>query len=813
MFHNMMINLSKSLGFSGAIDEEVGVCDGFALAAAQAYVLQKAIEKDAAQRKIQHNDSKKNEFLRFTKRLHYIKKHHTTLPIQIAKAREENRTKKVNRTDIHEVASLVEVIDLYQNPHRYSNVFGKHLAQIHPAEISYFSGSAELEIWGGLIEVDSFPGIYSLEELPKYIALLDDQARLTKTALTLLLSCGDHTLCLCYDDIKDTWILIDINIDDSDIPVKEFREVTQFTIELFGSFFASDLDMKVAFNTLFITSGNRKEEMQSFVDNLKNNQQFNILHKLNKRKAVMDGANGITLAYLAAKFGHMDILRNLCAYKTSTGPLSGTLLVNFNEVGDNEATPVFIAAQNGQIEVLKFLATLKDLDKKLVVDFNKARKSSGATPAFVAIKTGQVEVLKFFATLREPNGEFIIDFNRALINGVTPVYVAAQDGHVKVLEFLATLIHPNGKPVVDFNQEVSFDSYTVTPAYIAAQNGHIEVLKFLATLEQANGELAVNINQAASNGMTPLDVAAQMGHVEILRMLAELKKSNGTPVIDFNQIDGAKLAFLAAGSGHVEVLRYLATLECNGKKVIDFSQTIGDNVTLAYIAAQNGHVEVLKFLATLNQPNCTLVINFNKARSNGVTPEDIAIEKGHINVSKFFISLKNPYFEALKVESKNYQTYLITKIEEVLVKNKITQKKDSKETYAYLAKASNTILDTMDSVLINQLGNNIHKLIALNQLLKDLENEEKAPQDKIHQFANDFQQSKVFTYSPDVEDAKHTKKIRHIVIGVLSFGIYAVWRGSHVGSFYFWRTGREVFSRKVATIDSQMGAINNFLST
>jgi hypothetical protein len=162
---------------------------------------------------------------------------------------------------------------------------------------------------------------------------------------------------------------------------------------------------------------------------------------------------------------------------------------NVDQANNNGATPLFIAAQNGHLEVVEVL-----LEQRANV--NQA-KNVGATPLYIAAQNGHLAVVK---ALLEKGA----NIDQACNTGATPLSGAAQNGHLAIVKVLLA----NGANVDQANNN------SVTPLYTAAQNDHLAVVKML--LEQR-----ANVNQANNNGVTPLYVAAQKGHLAIVKVLLE----------------------------------------------------------------------------------------------------------------------------------------------------------------------------------------------------------------------------------------------------------------------------------------------------
>lgn len=121
----------------------------------------------------------------------------------------------------------------------------------------------------------------------------------------------------------------------------------------------------------------------------------------------------------------------------------------------NGATPLYVAAQNGRIKCLKFLAEAK-------ADISRQYKT-GATPVLIAVENGHLDCLKFLekmkASLTTPNE-----------TGATPVLIAAGRGRLECLKFLARM-----------NADLTMpDINGFPPAYYADMNINTSCLQFLA---------------------------------------------------------------------------------------------------------------------------------------------------------------------------------------------------------------------------------------------------------------------------------------------------------------------------------------------
>lgn len=172
------------------------------------------------------------------------------------------------------------------------------------------------------------------------------------------------------------------------------------------------------------------------------------------------------------------------------------------------------------------------LVSKTQADVNKAKCFQGATPLFVAAGNGNLEVVRFLVN------EAQADVNRGMPHtGATPLYIAAQEGHLEVAKFLVHEAHAN----VDMTLTPKHSEYT--PLQIAASGGHLKLVRFLVS------EADADVNISSRNGTTPLMMAVSYGYSDVVRFLI---RSGNTKlhVLDdegHNALDDASLGM------HVEI--------------------------------------------------------------------------------------------------------------------------------------------------------------------------------------------------------------------------------------------------------------------
>ncbi|XP_063914008.1 uncharacterized protein LOC135130538 isoform X1 [Zophobas morio] len=231
--------------------------------------------------------------------------------------------------------------------------------------------------------------------------------------------------------------------------------------------------------------------------------------------------------HYASCFGHLNIMKSL---KNMGGDL---------HLGSRsgEDTPLYVAAQYEQIEVLQYLLSNKS-------NVNVSKKN-GWTPLLVAVQKSFMAVIQLLV-------EHKADVNMPNKDGYGPLYVAARKGNLEVAKYLISkgakvnMVGKNGEG----------------PLYIAAKFGYLQVVKLLIHKQ-------ANVNAVKTNGWTPLTIAIKNGHLQVVKLLMETN-----PVCNSNSIMGS-------------IWKPMTPMTWKRK----LHQPLD-------IAAQNGSVEMAEFLLT-----------------------------------------------------------------------------------------------------------------------------------------------------------------------------------------------------------------------
>ena len=157
-----------------------------------------------------------------------------------------------------------------------------------------------------------------------------------------------------------------------------------------------------------------------------------------------------------------------------------------NEKGDQDETPLYLAAAYGHAAVVKLLLNHN-------ANVNAVDKNAGWTPLHRAANAAVAELLL----------NHNADVNATPTESrVTPLHLAAMSGRTDVVELL-----------LKHNANVNAVTVAgITPLLWAALYGHTAVAELLL-------KHGANVNVADRHGMTPLHAAAAKGHTAIVKLL------------------------------------------------------------------------------------------------------------------------------------------------------------------------------------------------------------------------------------------------------------------------------------------------------
>lgn len=274
----------------------------------------------------------------------------------------------------------------------------------------------------------------------------------------------------------------------------------------------------------------------------------------------------------------------LAAARNSRETVAMLLELGMNAPGAEETSPLYLAAQEGFLGIVKLLVA-----NKADIEFSYR---DGFTPLYIAAQMGRLEIVKF---LHEKGAKI----NITCRNGSSPLYIAMQEGKFAVVDYLLT---QGAKHNTDFRAGF-------TPLYVGARNGH------LACVERLLAEKP-RVDAHDLEGSTPLYVAAQNGKHEICGALLE---AGANAESKFLSIYTA--LYIASQNGHDKVVYLL----CSKRPDLLINYVALNGSTALYVAAENGNLECVKILLQFGA-------DANIGYLAGYTPLYVAAQKGHYSI-------------------------------------------------------------------------------------------------------------------------------------------------------------------------------------
>lgn len=312
---------------------------------------------------------------------------------------------------------------------------------------------------------------------------------------------------------------------------------------------------------------------------------------------------GETAMHMAARRGHVEILRLLVEGGASTEPESGR-------------RPIHLAAQGGHAVAVELL-----LDRGASRDLVSR---DGYAALHLAAENGHLDVVVMLISQGD-------DVNRATNEGWSSLHLASRRGHSTVVRVLLAARAQVDKTATDgewtaLHSSVEADQAKVAtlllsyranvdqasrdgyaPVHLAASHGCLQVLPCLLAMK-ANTSLTVA-------GWGALHLAAQTRQVQAAKFLVEAR------AMDFGAVDGRTALHLAAEDGDVNMASCLL-------QSLTAASSLG--FTPLHVAAQRGHVAIVRLLLEGLAPV--------DQEANGWTALHLAAQDGHRQVARLLIA-------------------------------------------------------------------------------------------------------------------------------------------------------------------------------
>ncbi|PYH67512.1 ankyrin repeat domain-containing protein [Aspergillus vadensis CBS 113365] len=303
-------------------------------------------------------------------------------------------------------------------------------------------------------------------------------------------------------------------------------------------------------------------------------------------------------------------------------PLIAATLLNFVQAIpmflSGPHTDIFAMAPSGD-SALHIAAANQSHAKAFNLLFEQARlekKGSQATPLWLAAENGNLEVIQSVCQYQDIN----LDVPNPRYIGI--VICLAKTGHqaglsalwAAVFNAMITIKVGAGTPletailmgkVTDINRQAQD---VMTPLQLAVEEG-CEEIRIIHNRRAANRGHRIDLNFPRMNGDTALGIAASKGHIEVVQILISTGQNGTTPL------------WAAADNGHTEIVNILAStdgvdVEC-------------PNAT----AASKGYYHIVQALVNTGR------VAINRVDVDGTTPLPAAVAKKFDDIVRFSIDI------------------------------------------------------------------------------------------------------------------------------------------------------------------------------
>ena len=274
---------------------------------------------------------------------------------------------------------------------------------------------------------------------------------------------------------------------------------------------------------------------------------------------------------------------------------------------------IFKACKEGKLSSVQWLIEKENVNKDLI-------DSNNCTPILIACQGGQPEIVDYLISkganieVKDKNGDSLIHFatiggflsivqyliEKQNINkeikgkgGKTPLHYACEKGHLPIIEYLVS------KGV---NIEAR-DKKEKTPVHYACQGGHLQIVEYLMSKY-------VNIGAITKTGNHVIHYASMGGLVPIIHYLITQLNVNK----DLQGNNKKTPLHCACEKGQFPVVEYLVSIGAN-KEARGYY--FNDKWTPLHYAAYFGYADIVKYLVSEGADK-------NAKNQNGETPYDWA---------------------------------------------------------------------------------------------------------------------------------------------------------------------------------------------
>jgi ankyrin repeat protein len=416
-----------------------GVCFGLAAMATQAFLLGPEHYRKHSHRLdlIERLEKSFNLIEQQEKHLEHLNANSDEM--KKIKAFKESLELELKKTDI---PAFLERVKLFFDPaSKHPDLFASEKKLPKQQNVAFIAGIAQSQLAereGGIHQVSSFCGVYSQDNMKKYLSSYAEAITNKKARCTLLLSSYNHAIMLAYDHKKATWFIDNHGVRN------------HFPHDNISSVYKT---IRAAFNgtnvleTHVYATSQACEKVQSAIDAWYESSDWKAIQKLTPQKVETRGQNGETWLYMASKLGDIQTIKKLL----DNG-------ANINAATKKGETPFHIALENDFLEIAELFLAERPRCK-----ISTRIISNGIMPLHTAVKNGQPTMVE-----RLLANEAEVDA-KTTDQAFTPLHVAAGNNYLEI----ASQLLDNGA-TINAQQK---DGYT--PLHLAAQNGFLNMVQLL----------------------------------------------------------------------------------------------------------------------------------------------------------------------------------------------------------------------------------------------------------------------------------------------------------------------------------------------
>ncbi|XP_058834904.1 uncharacterized protein LOC131692068 [Topomyia yanbarensis] len=339
-----------------------------------------------------------------------------------------------------------------------------------------------------------------------------------------------------------------------------------------------------------------------------------------------------TPLYIAAENGYVDVVELLASRGAKLDFKSTIVYASLSGRMSTGWTGFGFASNYGYTNDLVHLpdeGAKIDLSSTFIFGALETKMATGWTPLHIASFNGHLNVVEVL----DSKSNELRNIRDNL--GNTPLGLAVNAGHIQVVRYfspnddaslLQIVVQMDGVNTVKRLVEKNVDILKAklgseTALHLAVYAGKLETVEYLVNkMKELRYELRDGIDHPGTDGCTPMSAAATIGHLKIVQLLL----NEGANLYACKK-DGWSALHTAAQSGRLQVVKYLIEKQ---KFDINFLDIKLD--TALHTAAFHGRLKVVDYLLTKKA-------DFNLIDALGATPLFLASLQNHQRIVELLL--------------------------------------------------------------------------------------------------------------------------------------------------------------------------------